>query len=384
MSCKSVMKKWTWVLLVSIVLLFLWTAREGFQDTATLKGPPYNDSDYPTIVNMMPATLVKALETSSGATKPVLPANATAAVTSKYQQDLLAYQRKIVDSRITGVMADFHTSVYQPATAPLTAANVDTFLTTKATSGFLLTNKADIKTLLVAYFVTQPPGDANAALTAAQTRSAGVAGESGYAAILAGLGQAGAPDPKCPSGYTLSADKKTCTGSSRSDTVTPICDTGFTYADGKCAPDSSTSTDSASGGGTTGGSQTFRTSNSGNNKGNIWGPAFSGMGNNAGLGSGAGGARDYPTLLGPKPTPSTMVAGAGIVGPSQHETLGKSGALPGAAGTGSDPNSQFFGSSRVPGDKDLFPNPYREFSASTGSSKTEPIPFLSDFSAFFK
>jgi hypothetical protein len=55
-----------------------------------------------------------------------------------------------------------------------------------------------------------------------------------------------------------------------------------------------------------------------------------------------------------------------------------------SAATGSDANSRYFGSSRVPGDKDLFPNAYQQFTPSTGSSKTEPIPFLSDFSAFFK
>ena len=139
---------------------------------------------------------------------------------------------------------------------------------------------------------------------------------------------------------------------------------------------------SGSGGGTTGGSQTFLTSNSGGNNGNIWGPAFAGMGNNAGPGALVGGPRDYPTLLGPTPKASSMVEGAGIANPSQHEMLITSGVLPGASHTGSDPNSQYFGSSRVPGDKDLFPNPYAEFTPSTGSSKTEPVPFLADFSAF--
>ena len=107
------------------------------------------------------------------------------------------------------------------------------------------------------------------------------------------------------------------------------------------------------------------------------------MGDNAGSGMG-GGPRDYPTLLGPKPKESTMVAGAGIMNPSQHQTLATSGVLPSASQTGSDPDSQYFGSSRVPGDKDLFPNPYQEFTPSIGSSKTEPVPFLSDFSAFFR
>jgi hypothetical protein len=406
MSCKSVMKAWTWLLLFVAALLFLWSiSREGFQDTDTLRGPPYGNADYPSIVNNhMPATLVKALEREKSLTKPVRPIQRatgpapTASEMAAYNADLLEYQRKLVDGTISSVMGDFHTTFYKPATTPVSTANVDTFLTRRATSGFLLANKADIKELLSSYFVRQPQGAANgpllgsgasaadqqAALDAAE-RAAAVATESGYADILDELGQdAGyssssdtdsgsgtSPSPTCPSGYTLSTDKKTCTGTTATDTKPPTCISGYTYAAGACTLTS-----------TTGGSSTFLTSNSGGNKGNIWGPAFVGMGNNAGPGAVAGGPRDYPTLLGPKPKESTMVEGAGIVRPSQHQTL--LAGLPGAMGTGSDPSSQYFGSSRVPGDKDLFPNPYIEFTPSTGSSKTEPIPFLSDFSAFFR
>jgi hypothetical protein len=402
------MKAWTWLLLFVAALLFLWSiSREGFQDTDTLRGPPYGNADYPSIVNNhMPATLVKALEREKSLTKPVRPIQRatgpapTASEMAAYNADLLEYQRKLVDGQISSVMGDFHTTFYKPATTPVSTANVDTFLTRRATSGFLLANKADIKELLSSYFVRQPQGAANgpllgsgasaadqqAALDAAE-RAAAAATESGYADILDELGQdAGyssssdtdsgsgsgtSPSPTCPSGYTLSTDKKTCTGTTATDTKTPTCISGYTYAAGACTLTS-----------TTGGSSTFLTSNSGGNKGNIWGPAFAGRGNNAGPGAVAGGPRDYPTLLGPKPKESSMVEGAGIVRPSQHQTL--LAGLPGAMGTGSDPSSQYFGSSRVPGDKDLFPNPYIEFTPSTGSSKTEPIPFLSDFSAFFR
>ena len=457
------MRKWTWVLLFgALALLFMWTAREGFQSTATLKGPPYGDSDYPTIVNMMPATLVKDLETASGTTKPMLPANATPADSAKYQRDLLTYQRKIVDSRITSILGDFHTTVYQPATTSISKANVDTFLASRDVSGL---RKNDVKELLVSYFVTQPHGAVNASLTAAQTQSANVASSSGYAAVLAGLGQGSTsgstvptpkcaasgvsvidgqckkpnvpstpatcplgttlglggtkcygPDsmtpaqataagltynsityryskdvsPTCPAGYSIEFD--TCVDKNATD---PVCSSGYKYyrPQARCEPENSPlfmggppgggPPGGGTGGGTTGGSSMFLTSNAGKNKGNIWGPAYTGMGDNAGSGMG-GGPRDYPTLLGPKPKESTMVAGAGIMNPSQHQTLATSGVLPSASQTGSDPDSQYFGSSRVPGDKDLFPNPYQEFTPSIGSSKTEPVPFLSDFSAFFR
>lgn len=119
---------------------------------------------------------------------------------------------------------------------------------------------------------------------------------------------------------------------------------------------------------------------------NVFGPPFVGVGvndNNGGL----GGPVPYPYLYGPKPDSSTMVPGAGIAQPSQAATLTDSGVLPSIKITGSDINSQYFGASRVPGDKDIVPNPYATniaFSPSSGSSKTEPLPYLTDFSAFGK
>ena len=299
------MKKWNWILLTLGVgvSLFLWTIRENFQDTASLRGPPYGDADYPTIVNLMSPALVTKLQDKFISESPNQ---------NRPDKTTLQGQRQLVNGTISNLMGDFHTTVYKPATTSLTEANVDTFLNAKATSGFLADNKAEIKKLLVAYFVTQPAGAVNAPLTAAQTASNSQATTSGYANVLAALGQ------------------------------TPV--------------------GSASSGI--------------NKKGNIWGPPYTGMGDNAGSGGGGSGPRDYPTLLGPKPKESKMVEGAGIANVSKQTTL------PSSASTGSDPNSQFFGTSRSPGDQDLFPNPYQEFTPSTGSSKTEPVPYLSDFSAF--
>jgi hypothetical protein len=289
------MKKWNWILLTLGVgvSLFLWTIRENFQDTATLRGPPYGDSDYPIIVNLMSPALVTKLQDKVISESPNQ---------NRPDKGTLEGQRKLVDGTISSLMGDFHTTVYQPATKSLKEAEVDKFLNTKATSGFLADNKAELKKLLVAYFVTQPAGAVNKPSASSKTAS-----NSGYSAVLTGLGQ-------------------------------------------------------------TGGSGI-------NKKGNIWGPAYTGMGDNAGNGGGSG-VRDYPTLLGPKPKESKMVEGGGIANLSKQTTL------PSSASTGSDPNSQFFGTSRSPGDKDLFPNPYLEFTPSSGSSKTEPVPYLADFSAF--
>jgi hypothetical protein len=93
----------------------------------------------------------------------------------------------------------------------------------------------------------------------------------------------------------------------------------------------------------------------------------------------------YPELLGGMIDSSTRIPGAGITSPSKNWTLANNGSLPSTRSTGSDPMSQFFPFSRSPGDMDIIPDPYRvakTFSASSYSSKTEPVPFLTDFSAF--
>ena len=405
------MKTWVWVLLLVVAALFVWTIqREGFQSTPTLHGPPYGGctdfkedgtcriaSDYDQIVGMMSSTLIAALKVKNQTgDAPVMPgATATASEKAAYQNTLVAYQRKLVDGIISSAMGEFYSTVYQPATVSVTSAKVDTFMTTylaqiKTTTPsahtFLSANKADVSALLVAYFVTQPAGAANLALTTAQTTSANASTASGYAALLAAMGQGPAPNPSCPTGYTTSADFKTCNGATGSAPKTPTCPTPFTATNGVCKPPSTVGgTGGATGGtggtgNTTGGSSLTPEPNSGTNNGNIWGPAFTGFGNNAG--SGGLGARDYPTLIGPTPRASKYVEGAGVANHSQAENLAKSGALPSAAGAGSDPNSRFFGTSRTPGDRDLIPDPDQVFTPSIGSSKTEPVPYLADFSAF--
>jgi hypothetical protein len=332
------MKKWTWILLALSVgiLLFLWSIRENFQDTASLRGPPYGDSDYPTIVNLMSDALVTKLQDKFVVENPGQ---------NRPDKSNLTGQRQLVDGTISSLMGDFHTTVYKPATTPLKDANVDSFLNTKSSPRFLVDNKAEIKKLLVAYFVTQPAGDANAELTSSQTASNSQATNSGYADILADLGQT----------ESSNGPSEPINTNEGSEDV-----------------------------GNAGGSGNIK-------KGNIWGPAYTGMGTNAGFGDGGLGSRDYPTLIGPLPKESKMVEGGGVARISQNESLVKSGILPDPTSTGSDPNSQFFGTSRMPardgssrspGDQDLFPNPYQEFTPSVGSSKTEPVPYLADFSAF--
>jgi hypothetical protein len=145
---------------------------------------------------------------------------------------------------------------------------------------------------------------------------------------------------------------------------------------------------------TTGGSSTSSmgpnsggTTNMGSQK--VWGPEFQGLGmGTSGADQGdTTGSRSYPFLIGPKGPASTRIDGVGIMPPSKNYQLAQDGSLPTPESTGSAEGSQFLPNSRVPGDQDLIPDPYRvasAFSTSTYSSKTEPVPFLTDFSAFQK
>jgi hypothetical protein len=158
--------------------------------------------------------------------------------------------------------------------------------------------------------------------------------------------------------------------------------------DTKDTKDTKKSTENTTGGSSLNFTPTAKDDSEGNN---VYGPAYTGMGDPYENGLGGEGERQYPVLIGPKPKKSTMVeSGAIMDGSNKTDTSG----LPGSGNAGSDENNKYFGTSRLPakdgtssktpGDKDLFPNPYQEFTPSVGSSKTEPVPFLSDFSAFQK
>jgi hypothetical protein len=333
------MKKWGWLLLGLVVIVVFFT-REGFQNTDKIKGPPYDDSDYAKIVAMMDPAWVSSLgdaETPDG--------------------------KRTIAEKVTPIMGQFHADVYQPAKDSLKQSDVDDFLI-KNPSLFEESSKRFVKSFLITYFIDQPHGIENAPMTGDQIASANYAQSSGYNDILASLGQG-------PSGT-----------SSLSSTPGPASPTGPTGGAGGAG-----GATGGSGGGASGPpSGGVKKSKSGNGQ-KVWGPKFTGFGDNK-----WGDDRDtrpYPTLLGPTPKPSTMVEGAGIVRqPKDGSGSGSgSGNTPSSASLGSDPNSQYLPYSRAPGDNDLIPDPYRvasNFSASNGSMKMEPVPFLTDFSAFMK
>jgi hypothetical protein len=122
-------------------------------------------------------------------------------------------------------------------------------------------------------------------------------------------------------------------------------------------------------------------------KNNVLGPVFTSYGSPVDGGDpNTWKSKQYPELLGggdPAARQREQGAGGGF-----GFGLGSlTGAMPTAAGLGATEQSRFFPTSRQPGDMELIPDPYRvsqQFSSASYSFKTEPTPFLTDFSAFFR
>lgn len=118
----------------------------------------------------------------------------------------------------------------------------------------------------------------------------------------------------------------------------------------------------------------------------VWGPIFHGQNaETQQTGGDSTKSNVYPEILGGMHgNESTRIDGVGITNPSQP---GLGSILPSSASLGTDLNSGFLPFSRQPGDMDLVPDPYRlakNYSTKNFSSEKDPIPFLTDFSAFYK
>jgi hypothetical protein len=399
------MKK-IWILLViALVVLFL-GFREGLEATNVIKAPPYSNEEADRAIALVPTNLKDDLIRTS-----TLPATATQA---QRTNRLRATTRTILGT--------FYTNKYAPATRQITNSDVDNHINSTTTTWNPQTREY-ARALLKAYFVGQTPSE--------------------YQRLLAGMGQSTGPPPT-PTGSSVLARKRPGPGDTRLrgevaaytglPTNNPMVDTiinemarfydSVYVPNGKRMPSQSdiqsfvmrstlvpanrksnlTSaidywfTEPASPGdprvegspstpppppGTTTGGQASAAGGRGfgiaNNQ--IWGPPFAGLGNRRNWGDGGDGSGRYPNILGPPRQSSAYMSGVGVVPPAQG------GNLPSAASTGSDPMAGFLPFSRQPGDQERIPDPYRvsqSYSASSYSSKNEPVPFLTDFSAFQK
>jgi hypothetical protein len=98
-------------------------------------------------------------------------------------------------------------------------------------------------------------------------------------------------------------------------------------------------------------------------------------------------ASDAPSadLYGPGSGDTSKGSGSGFGFGYPQKNSQDTSMIPDYRTTGSDPSNVYAVTSRVPGDQDLFPLPYVQstsYSLANGSQKTDPVPFLADFSAF--
>jgi len=119
----------------------------------------------------------------------------------------------------------------------------------------------------------------------------------------------------------------------------------------------------------------------------VSGPTFGGTGVSIMGGSGKT-PRSEPALYGPG-SGSAAGSAAGSAGGfgwgSMKSNSVDMSMLPSFTSAGSEPENQYAGTSRAPGDQDFYPPTFAQsssYSLANASMKTDPVPFLTDFSAF--
>lgn len=338
-----------WILLaIAVGLLLVGLVRERFEATPSIKAPPYDDTEAKRIFGMLSNTDQDAvIETRKQNSPGVTDTNVLKLEAARW-----------VAKRVEW----FYRTHYAPATVPITVEKVDTVFAPMPSPGGDAEKQA-MKNAVKAYFVG----------------GVGTSIKTGYADALAQLGQT--------AGYQTAGSSTAAAPVTAGPTAGG---TAATTGTGPAATVGGSTTTGRTAGGTTGGSSVNSPAPNagGGGKGKqVFGPTFTSLGapiNN----NGGDSTRNnrYPELMGGMGDDSVRTD-SGIQNPSQNWLLSQSGALPSTASLGSDPNAAYFPYSRTPGDQDLIPDPYRlsrNYSMASYSSKTDPVPFLTDFSAFSK
>lgn len=254
----------------------------------------------------------------------------------------------IPDADIRRVVGGFW-QVWDGATERITLARVNAYLNSTQNLG---TKRNEYRDLIQAYYIDQGQSVFQAASGYAASALTGSAGD--MPTVMPGTPPAtgGMPaTPATPGGMPTVMPATPATPA-------PVGGTPAATGDMKMPGDLMASNDTS---GATQGAQPGK---------NVWGPASGGRGSSAtdNTTGGLGIPRNYPVLYG---------------GMQEYAS-----ALPTSASLGTDPTSKFLPFSRVPGDQDLYPDPYRlgkyfsTSSYSSGKETAEPAPFLADFSKF--
>jgi len=133
-------------------LLFIWSIRENFEDTAQVQGPPYGRTALTAqrLIDIMTPTLLTSVKKKMGIVSTTL---------NDTEKVKLIYGDSVVNSPISKTMGNFYWQVYRPATSTISVAQVNTFLGNQD-DPWLDANTADMREFLTRYFIRGQNGAA--------------------------------------------------------------------------------------------------------------------------------------------------------------------------------------------------------------------------------
>jgi hypothetical protein len=145
--------KTKWLLLAAAaVTLFFWTARESFEDTASVQGPPYGNTaaSATRLIAIMSPSMLTSIKRHVGVTSETL---------SDAQKIKIVYGDGTNSSPVAQVMSTFYWQVYKPATSTITLAQLNKFFETYDES-WVKANISDVREFLKRYFIQGQNGAA--------------------------------------------------------------------------------------------------------------------------------------------------------------------------------------------------------------------------------
>jgi len=145
--------KTKWLLLAAAaVTLFLWTARESFEDTASVQGPPYGNTaaSATRLIAIMSPSMLTSIKKHVGVKSETL---------SDAEKIKIVYGDGTNSSPIAQVMSSFYWQVYKPATSTITLAQLNKFFETY-TETWVKANIPDVREFLKRYFIQGQNGAA--------------------------------------------------------------------------------------------------------------------------------------------------------------------------------------------------------------------------------
>ena len=138
--------KTKWLLLAAAaVTLFLWTARESFEDTASVQGPPYGNTaaSATRLIAIMSPSMLTSIKKHVGVRSETL---------SDAEKIKIVYGDRTNSSPVAQVMSTFYWQVYKPATSTITLAQLNKFFETYDES-WVKANISDVREFLKRYFI---------------------------------------------------------------------------------------------------------------------------------------------------------------------------------------------------------------------------------------